>query len=267
MFFLPLFDDNPARRPAFVTWFLIAVCIAVYVWQAGLSDTQARLVSVQYGMIPELVLGGDSLPPEYRAIPAWASPLTSMFLHGGLLHLGGNMLFLWIFGNNVEESMGRFRYLVFYALSGYAAALFQAVLDVHSTVPMIGASGAIAGVLGAYALLFPRANVRTLVVVLIFFRIISVPAAAILLGWFLMQTISGLQEAPGGGGGVAYFAHIGGFLAGAGLIFAFKRRDVQLFQSPHSQAFEITPFRMPSRHEGRRRGSVPDAGKPWDTRR
>jgi len=113
----------------------------------------------------------------------------------------------------------------------------------------------------------PRANVRTLVVVLIFFRIISVPAAAILFGWFLMQTISGLQVAPGANGGVAYFAHIGGFLAGAALIFAFKRGDVRLFQPAQSQAFEITPFRMPSQR-AKGRGGVPDAGRsPWDDRR
>ncbi|WP_337995681.1 rhomboid family intramembrane serine protease [Oleispirillum naphthae] len=266
MFFLPLFDDNPTRRPAYVTWLLIGLCVGVFLWQSGLTDAQSRLISVQYGSIPALLLGGESLPAEYRAIPAWASPLTSMFLHGGFLHLGGNMLFLWIFGNNVEEAMGRVRYLLFYALCGYAAALFQSGLDTSSTVPMIGASGAIAGVLGAYALMYPRANVRTLVVVLVFFRIVSVPAAAILIGWFLMQTISGLQVPPGAQGGVAYFAHVGGFLAGAALIFAFKRGEVRLFQPAHSQAFEITPFRMPSQRTRRRRG-VPDVGgSPWDRR-
>lgn len=265
MFFLPLYDDNPGRGPAYVTWLLIAVCCVVFFMQAGLTVPQSRLVALQYGMVPELVLGGGALPPQYRVIPPWASPFTSMFMHGGLLHLGGNMLFLWIFGNNVEEAMGRARYLLFYVLCGYAAALFQAGLDTSSTVPMIGASGAIAGVLGAYALMYPRANVRTLVVVLIFFRIISVPAAAILIGWFLMQTISGLQVPPGAQGGVAYFAHVGGFLAGVAMIFAFKRREVRLFQPAHSQAFEITPFRMPSQR-ARRRG-VPDAGgSPWDRR-
>ncbi len=265
MFFLPLYDDNPARRPAFVTWALIVACVAVFVWQSGLPEAQARLVSVQYGVVPQLFLGGAELPPEYRAIPAWASPASSMFMHGGWLHLGGNMLFLWIFGNNVEEAMGRFRYLLFYGLSGYAAALFQSVLDIQSTVPMVGASGAIAGVLGAYALLYPRANVRTLVVVLIFFRVISVPAAAILFGWFLMQTISGLQVPPGVQGGVAYFAHIGGFVAGCGLIFLLKRGDVKLFQAARSQAFAITPIYMPSQR--RRHGGVPDSGAPpWEKR-
>ena len=261
MFFLPLYDDNPARRPGYVTWLLICACVAVFLWQMGLPEVQARLVSVQYGTVPELLLGGGELPPEYRMIPAWASPLSSMFLHGGFLHLGGNMLFLWIFGNNVEEAMGRARYVLFYGLCGYAAALFQAVLDVHSTVPMVGASGAIAGVLGAYALLYPRANVRTLVVVLVFFRIVSVPAGAILIGWFLMQTISGLQTPPGVQGGVAHFAHIGGFVVGCALIFAFKRDEVRLFQPGNSRSLTISPIVMPSQR-ARRRGGVPNSGPP-----
>jgi membrane associated rhomboid family serine protease len=264
MFFLPLYDDNPARGPAYVTWLFIAACVAVFFWQSGLSAEEARLAAVQYGVVPELFLGGDELPPEYRVIPAWLSPASSMFMHGGWLHLGGNMLFLWIFGNNVEDAMGRGRFLLFYLVCGYAAALFQSLLDVHSTSPMVGASGAIAGVLGAYALLYPKANVRTLVVVLIFFRVVSVPAAAILFGWFLMQTIGGLQVPPGAQGGVAYFAHIGGFLAGCGLIFLLKRGEVKLFQPARSQAFSITPIRMPSQ---RRRGGVPDSGgSPWERR-
>ena len=264
MFFLPLYDDNPGRGPAYVTWLLIGLCCVVFFMQAGLSVPQSRLVALQYGMVPELLLGGGKLPPQYQVISPWVSPLTSMFMHGGLLHLGGNMLFLWIFGNNVEEAVGRVRYLLFYVLCGYAAALFQAVLDVHSVVPMVGASGAIAGVLGAYALLYPKANVRTLVVVIVFFRIVSIPAAAILVGWFLMQTISGLQTPPGAQGGVAYFAHVGGFLAGAALIFVMRRHGVQLFHPARTEAFEITPISMPSQRN-KKRGGVPDAGTdPWD---
>lgn len=263
MFFLPLYDDNPSR-PAYVTWMLIAACVAVFLWQSGLDPQAERLAALQYGMVPGLLFGHTELPPQYRAIDPWLSPLTSMFMHGGLLHLGGNMLFLWIFGNNVEEALGRLRYLVFYALCGYGAALFQAALDTASLVPMVGASGAIAGVLGAYALLYPKANVRTLVVVIVFFRIVTIPAAAILIGWFLMQTISGLQSAPhSGGGGVAYFAHVGGFVAGAALIFVMKRRGVQLFNPPRTTAFEITPITLPSQRRGRR--GVPDSGTdPWD---
>jgi len=264
MFFLPLYDDNPTRRPAYVTWLLILACVGVHLWQMGMTDTQQRLVALQYGMVPALLFGGQSLPPEYAALPAWLTPLSCTFLHGGLFHLGGNMLFLWIFGNNVEEAMGRVRYVLFYVLSGYAAALFQAVLDTNSTTPMIGASGAIAGVLGAYALLYPKANVRTLVVVLIFFRLVTIPAAAILFGWFLMQTISGMKTM---GDSVAYFAHIGGFIAGVVLVRFMKRADVPLWQTEvRSRTFEITPIRLPSQR--RRGGSVPDSGRPprspWD---
>ncbi len=268
MFFLPLYDDNPTRSPAYLTWLIIMLCVSVHLWQMGLSPTEDRLISLQYGVVPALFFGVDSLPPEYQAIPPFLSPLTSMFLHGGLMHLGGNMLFLWIFGNNVEESMGRARYLVFYVLCGYAAAFFQGVFDMSSTIPMIGASGAIAGVLAAYALLYPKANIRTLVVIIIFIRVVSIPAAAVLLGWFLMQTIQGMQFDTGSGG-VAYFAHIGGFICGLLTVRAFLNKGVTLFQPAKTTAFEIRPITMPSQRRRSRRGGVPDAGQnfkrpPWE---
>jgi len=260
MFFFPLYDDNPTKNPAYITWLIIASCVVVHLWKMGLSVDQDHLISLQYGVVPKLFLGGDQLPPEYQAIPPMLSPFTSMFLHGGLFHLGGNMLFLWIFGNNVEDTMGKGRFIIFYILCGYAAAFFQAIFDVDSTIPMIGASGAIAGVLAAYALLFPKANVKTFVLVLVFFRIVSIPAAAILLGWFLMQTIEGMKF--DGGGGVAYFAHIGGFIAGLMMVKAFLPRGVKLFQKLRTIPFEVTPITLPSqrRPAHRKRGSVPDAG-------
>jgi membrane associated rhomboid family serine protease len=158
--------------------------------------------------------------------PALLTVLTSMFMHGGWLHIAGNMLFLWIFGNNVEDSMGRGRFVVFYLLCGLLAALAQLLTDASSDVPNIGASGAIAGVLGGYILLYPRARVLTAVVLIVFFTFVEIPAYLVLGVWFLLQVLDG-STALGGqeaGGGVAYFAHIGGFLAGVLLIRLFATR-------------------------------------------
>ena len=147
--------------------------------------------------------------------PYWVTIFTSMFLHGGLLHLGGNMLFLWIFGNNIEDSMNRLVFVVFYLLGGLAALALQMVIDPNSAVPTVGASGAIAAVLGAYALLYPRARVVTLIIIIIFFTVVTLPAVLVLGVWFLLQLSARVQRArPAAGGGVAYFAHIGGFLFG-----------------------------------------------------
>jgi membrane associated rhomboid family serine protease len=164
--------------------------------------------------------------------PWWATILTSMFMHGGLLHIGFNMLFLWIFGNNVEDSMGRFRYLIFYLLAGAAAVYAQAGIDPNSTIPTIGASGAIAGVLGAYALLYPRARVLTLLLIIFFVTLIEIPALVLLGIWFILQFLPAVGQVAtpeiGGEGGVAYFAHVGGFIFGLALVklFATRHREV-----------------------------------------
>jgi membrane associated rhomboid family serine protease len=160
-----------------------------------------------------------------------------MFLHGGWLHLGGNMLFLWIFGDNVEDSLGHARFLVFYLASGVAAAFAQGAVDPASTIPMIGASGAISGVLGAYLLLHPRATVRTLIFIFFFVTIVHVPAMIVLGVWFLMQFLSAATAAPNEPG-VAFWAHIGGFVAGMALVPFMRRRDVPLWQAPRSLAFQ-----------------------------
>src|SRR5207248_1452552 len=145
------------RRPPVVTWTVIGMCIGAFLWQLGQDNPDA--VAYQYGMIPAAVFGHVRLSPDIAAIPAWATIFTSMFLHGGFLHLGGNVLFLWIFGNNVEDVLGGARYLLLYLVGGVAAAMAQALPDPASDIPMIGASGAIAGVLGAYLILYPQANV------------------------------------------------------------------------------------------------------------
>lgn len=269
MFFLPLFDDNPTRRSPVVTWLLIALCAAVFFWQLSLGPREAQLVVYSLGVIPAVLFGTVELPPELNLVPPWASVATSMFMHGGLLHLGGNMLYLWIFGNNVEDSMGRLRFAVFYLLCGTAAALAQSLAAPSSQTPMIGASGAIGGVLGAYLVLHPRANVRVLMWIVVFVRMINVPAAIVLGVWFAGQVLSGaMTPTDGDGGGVAFWAHVGGFVAGVLLIPFFRRREVPLLDVPHSRAFEVTP--PPSAFT--RRGSVPPAGSrrrppsPWDRR-
>jgi rhomboid family protein len=165
------------------------------------------------------------------ALPASMSLITSMFLHGGFMHLIGNMLYLWIFGNNIEDAMGHGRFIAFYLLCGVIAAMSHAVMEPGSTAPMIGASGAISGVLGAYLLLYPRARVFVLIPLGFFFWRMYVPAGFVLGFWFVLQLLSSTATA-GAGGGVAWFAHIGGFLAGMVLIGFFKRRSVRFFNPP-----------------------------------
>jgi membrane associated rhomboid family serine protease len=180
----------------------------------------------QYGAIPALIFAQADLPDGAVSIPAYATLLTSMFLHGGWMHLIGNMLYLWVFGNNIEDVMGHVRYVVFYLACGVLAALSHAMTDPSSAIPMVGASGAISGVLGAYVLLFPRAHVLVLMPGIGMMRI----AAGFVLGiWFAMQLLSGGMSTGSQGGGVAFFAHIGGFIAGMVLIGSFKRPEVPFF--------------------------------------
>jgi membrane associated rhomboid family serine protease len=266
MFTLPLFDDAPMRRHSLVVWLVIAACILVFLWQVSLPPAAERRIVLALGFVPAVLFGDAELSPRLRLVPAWASILTSMFLHGGWLHVGGNMLYLWIFGDNVEDAMSRPRFVVFYLLCGIAAALAQGLAAPSSTAPMIGASGAIAGVLGAYFLLHPRANVRILLVLFIFVRFINMPAVVVLGFWFLVQFLS-IAAAPSADNGVAVWAHAGGFVAGLALIPFFKDRDVPLFGGPYSRAFALVRAR-----DIARAGSVPDAGDlswrrrrgPWD---
>ena len=190
----------------------------------------ARHAVVSLGAIPAVLLTDARLPPELQWVPRFASPFTSLFLHGGWMHLLGNMLFLWIYGDNVEDAMGHARYLVFYLLCGIAAIFVQSLANPDSPYPIIGASGAISGVLGAYLLLFPRARVLTLVLLPFFFTTLQVRAMLLLLLWFAVQLVSDLA-APDGGASVAFRAHIGGFLTGMLLVPWLKRRGVPLFAS------------------------------------
>ena len=217
--FIPLKDDNPTARFPAVTVGLIAANVAVFAFLA-LSPKGLEYSILRMGAIPYEITHFRPLPdfPVARVSPP-LSLLLHMFLHGGLFHLLGNMLYLWIFGNNVEDVLGRFRFAIFYLVCGLSASLTHIAFNPGSTVPMIGASGAIGGVLGAYALLFPQARVRTLVFLFIFVEVVPVPAAVMLGLWFVMQLMN-----IGLGGGVAWFAHIGGFLVGMALVWAFKKK-------------------------------------------
>ena len=225
---IPLHDDNPTRITPVVTIGLIAINAVVFLWELGLPERAQEQVFYSLGLVPAVLFGTKSLDPDVALVSPEVSILTSMFLHGGWMHLLGNMLYLWIFGNNVEDAMGHLRFIVFYLLCGTAAAFAQAFQDPASTVPMVGASGAIGGVLGAYLILHPRSRVLVLIPIFFFLHVTRVPAAFVLGIWFVLQFLQSAMVPPDVGGGVAYWAHIGGFLAGIVLIFLFRRRDVVL---------------------------------------
>ena len=256
---LPLKDNIPTDRFPVVTVVIIALNVLMFfgfqqaTWNGGGFEVDQQNV-MEYAEIPyeithpgeacgalgslddpdtQIVCGEKEELTEAGAKPdgdqpaTWITLLTSMFMHGGLLHIAGNMLFLWIFGNNVEDSMGRAKFVVFYLLGGLAATGAHIVLDTNSAVPTLGASGAVAAVLGAYALLYPKARVVTLIFIIIFVTVIELPAWLVLFGWWILQLLSAASQSGLEGGGVAYGAHIGGFLFGLALIklFASRRRD------------------------------------------
>jgi membrane associated rhomboid family serine protease len=234
---IPLKDDIPTRRTPVVTIALIAINVIVYFafeqGLLGLGDVGNERV-IDFGAIPsEITDPGSHATPGDQ--PSFVITIfTSMFLHGSLLHLGGNMLFLWIFGNNIEDSMGRLTFVAFYLLGGLAALGLQVVTDPNSMVPTVGASGAIAGVLGAYARLYPRARVVTLVFIVIIFTVVTLPALLVLGLWFLLQLLPAFSEPiTGAGGGVAYFAHIGGFLFGVLAIKLFANNVHEDYDLAH----------------------------------
>ncbi len=248
---IPLKDDIPTRRFPIVTVILIAINVIVYfVFERGLWDLgelgNERVI--EYGAIPiEItepgtecvsVSGGTAIQCGSGGFgsdqaPFYVTIFTSMFLHGSLLHLGGNMLFLWIFGNNIEDSMNRLVFVVFYLLGGLAALGLQVAIHPDSLIPTVGASGAIAGVLGAYARLYPHARVVTVIIIIIFFTIVTLPALLVLGLWFLLQLLPAFSEPLGStGGGVAYFAHIGGFLFGVLAIKLFANNVHEDYDKP-----------------------------------
>lgn len=233
----PIADDNPSQTSPIVTWFLIAGCVAIFAWQSSLPDSAVEAVFITYGVIPANLFGmpTGAIPP----FPPEITLVSSQFLHGGLMHLGGNMLYLYIFGDNVEAALGHIRFLLFYIVAGVAAALTHGFLAQASGIPLIGASGAISGVLGAYLLLYPHARVRILFLPLPipFFKIFAVPAIVVLGIWFAIQFVSAAYSSPGASG-VAFWAHVGGFVAGMALLPFFKKRDVAYWQSPSAEVID-----------------------------
>ena len=216
---IPLYDQNPTRRLPVVTIALIGLNVVVFVFELLLPRFGLTLEGFfsRAGMVPYEISHRVDIPPS-GLVPWWATPYTAMFMHGGWLHIGFNMLFLWVFGNNVEDLLGRARYLAFYLLCGTFAAFAQVLVDVDSTTPVIGASGAVAGVLGAYFLVWPRARVTTVIVLGVFFPVVLLPAWVLLVAWFVLQAVQGVL-ALGGETDVAYFAHLGGFVAGMLLLW------------------------------------------------
>ena len=259
---IPIRDYRPSGVTPYVTVALILLNLVLFIYELTYSTSQAAWIDgcawrdtlgtappgfnyllykrlgrgclypvserdyfvIQYGLIPAEFWSGTDLPPT-TPFPVWMNIFTSMFLHGGLLHVLGNMLYLWIFGDNVEGAMGHGKFLLFYLACGVGAAMLQMGVHPSSTAPMVGASGAIAGVMGAYLVLFPWARILTIVPIFFFIQFIEVPAIVILGLWFLIQFVSGLTDLSSLSG-VAWFAHLGGFLTGALLVFPLKRRGV-----------------------------------------
>ena len=227
----PIRDDQPRSSTPFINYFIIALNVVVFLFEESLKlegPGAFEALVFQFGIVPQHFARALSGSPRYTISAAFITILTSMFLHYDIFHILGNMWFLWIFGDNVEDYLGHFGYLLFYLLCGVAAALTHIAINPGSAIPTVGASGAIAGVMGAYILLYPRARVLTLVVLIVFFTFWWLPAWIFLGYWFLIQFLmanaSSVAVAHGAGGGVAFAAHVGGFVAGLILVKVFPQR-------------------------------------------
>ena len=214
---IPLKDDNPTSSRPTVTYFLIGLCVLIFLIQLSSQSYKTGQLFYSYGLIPSVLMGHNQLPIDLYAVPAYLTILTSMFMHGGFMHLIGNMLYMWIFADNIEDNLGPAKFLIFYLLAGVGAAMTQVLMDTHSQIPMVGASGAIGGVLGAYLINHPNARVLVLIPFGFFSQLIKIRALYVLGFWFILQFIST-------GGGVAYAAHIGGFISGMILILFFNKK-------------------------------------------
>ena len=214
MFFFPFADENPTSKTPIFNWLIILTCIVTFLKYTFDHPYIQEQLFISFGMIPAVLFGYSELSSQLKIVPTYLTLITSMFLHGGWMHLLGNMTYLYIFGDNIEERLGKIKFLMFYFLTGLCAAFTQALLDTSSTIPMIGASGAIAGILGGYLVLYPKANIKVFFWFIIFFKVFRIRAFIVLGGWILIQFLSFSGE-EFNSGGVAYGAHIGGFIAGA----------------------------------------------------
>src|SRR3989304_2445545 len=216
---IPLKDDNPVRKTPYATISLIAINTAVFVFQTILGPKIKEVFILKTAAIPYEIMSLKDVSPA-KFLPPPFTLLTSMFVHGGFFHVFWNMLFLWIFGDNIEDRLGKIKFIIFYLLTGVAASMAHVALNPDSAIPLIGASGAIAGILGAYIVLYPRAKILTLLFFFFFVQVVKIPAIIFLGIWFLTQILN-----IGAGGGIAWDAHIGGFATGFVLIFLFDKRQ------------------------------------------
>ena len=220
---IPLRDDNPTNSRPVISFSIIGFCVIIFFAQLGLSDTELREFIFSYGLIPSVLMGIDELPIELFKISPIGTIFTSMFIHGGWMHLIGNMLYLWIFADNIEDDLGTLNFIIFYFFCGIGAAMSQVLVDINSQIPMIGASGAIGGVLGAYLINYPNARVLVLIPLGFFSQLIKIRSLYVLGFWFILQFINSFLSSSSGGG-VAYAAHIGGFITGVVLILFFNKK-------------------------------------------
>ena len=214
---IPLKDDNPTSGRPIITYFIIGLCTLIFLVQISSQSYKTGELFYSYGLIPSVLMGHNQLPMDLYVIPPFITIFSSMFMHGGFMHLIGNMLYMWIFADNIEDNLGITKFIIFYLLCGIGAAMTQVLMDTHSQVPMIGASGAIGGVLGAYLINHPKAKVLVLIPFGFFSQLLKIKALYVLGFWFILQFISS-------GGGVAYAAHIGGFVSGMILILFFNKK-------------------------------------------
>ena len=214
---IPLKDDNPTLNRPIITYFLIGLCVVVFLIQIGSQSYRTGQLFYSYGLIPSVLMGHDQLPANLYAVPAYMTIFSSMFMHGGWMHLIGNMWYMKIFADNIEDNLGSRNFIIFYILCGIGAAMTQVLMDTHSQIPMVGASGAIGGILGAYLINYPKAKVLVLIPFGFFSQLLKIRALYVLGFWFILQFISS-------GGGVAYAAHIGGFVSGIILILFFNKK-------------------------------------------
>jgi len=214
---IPLKDDNPTSKKPIATYFLIGLCVLIFLFQLSSHSYKTGQLFYSYGLIPSVLMGYDQLPMDLYVVPAYFTIFSSMFMHGGFMHIIGNMLYMWIFADNIEDDLGQTKFVIFYLLSGIGAAMTQVFIDPHSQVPMVGASGAIGGVLGAYLINYPRAKVLVLIPFGFFSQLIKIKALYVLGFWFILQFISNSS-------GIAYAAHIGGFVSGIILILFFNKK-------------------------------------------
>ena len=221
---IPLKDDNPTSGRPIVTYFLIAICVLIFLIQIGSQSYKTGQLFYSYGLIPSVLMGHNQLPMDLYAVPAFVTIFSSMFMHGGFMHLIGNMLYMWIFADNIEDNLGPKNFIIFYLISGIGAAMAQVLMDTSSQIPMVGASGAIGGVLGAYLINHSKAKVLVLIPFGFFSQLIKIRALYVLGFWFVLQFINSSMMYSEGEGGVAYAAHIGGFVTGMILILFFNKK-------------------------------------------